>query len=255
MQIGILQCDNVRSTLSPLHGEYPQMFEAAFHAVESPDEIPLSFTTYAAHNGVLPEALDECDAYVITGSRFSVLESEELWINQLQNFIVRLSKANIKTIGVCFGHQIMAIALGGKVERADCGWQIGVHENQIVHYADFMQPKTGAFHVPMLCEDQVVKVGETATVLAEGKNCEYAMLQYGENMLSLQGHPEFTLDFAKALLTVRQEEFPKKRFNDGIESFSETALDGELLFIWFLRFFTQDLAAKKTDEKPVDATA
>lgn len=241
MQIGVLQCDNVRSSLSPKYGEYPQMFETALLATENKDS--LTFRTYKAHEGLLPECIEECDAYIITGSRYSVLDTEILWINQLQHFIVRLNKAMVKTIGFSFGHQIMAVAMDGKVERVDNGWQIGVHETRVIHPVDFMKPKAESFNIPMFCEDQIVKIGETGTVLAEAKCCRYAMVQYGTNMLSMQGHPEFSLEFSKALLNVRQEEFPHKRFDNGMTSFSEKALDGELLFTWIMRFLQQDNTA------------
>lgn len=237
MQVGILQCDNVRSSLSPNYGEYPSMIERGF--AQHSETQAWTFRTYRVHEGVLPEHVDDCDAYVITGSRHSVLDADELWIHQLQNFIVRLNKAKIKTIAMCFGHQIMAIAMGGKVERADCGWQIGVHRTQVLKTTHFMQPPAEYFHLAMLCEDQVDKVGETATVLAATEQYGYAMLMYGEHFLSTQGHPEFSQEFAKALLNVRQEEFPTKRFENGMASFSELALDGELLFAWFTQFLLQ----------------
>ncbi len=210
------------------------MFASGFQALG--DDSAFSFVTYPAHEGVLPDTPEECDAYLITGSRHSVLDADKLWINQLQNFIVRVNKAMIKTIGICFGHQIMAVALGGKVERADCGWQIGVHRTNILKQQPFMRPFESPFHVAMLCEDQVVCVDESATVLAETAQCEFAMLQYNHHMLGMQGHPEFNQAFAKASLNVRQEDFPRKRFDIGMESFSQQALDAELLFQWFANF-------------------
>ncbi len=234
MQIGILQCDNVRSSLRPTFGEYPQMFIDGLQSVN--DDSPLSFRIYPAFEGVLPDKPEECDAYIVTGSRYSVLDSEVLWIHQLQNFIIRLHKAMIKTIGVCFGHQVIAVALGGKVERADCGWQIGVHKTQVVQHSHFMHPQSDAFHIAMFCEDQVVKIDSNAIVLARTDSCAYAMLQYGEHMMSLQGHPEFTCSYAKSLLTVCQGDFPNRRFELGIKSFTEQPLDSDLLLTWLLHF-------------------
>ncbi len=237
MQVGILQCDNVRSSLSEAHGEYPAMIEKGFSGLD--DASPFTFRIYPVYEGVLPDQVDECEAYIITGSRYSVLDTEELWIHQLQNFIVRLNKATIKTIGICFGHQIMAVAMGGKVERADCGWQIGVHRSRVLQSKRFMQPSAEHFDLAMLCEDQVDKIPDTATVLAATPQCEYAMLMYGEHFLGTQGHPEFSPHFAKALLNIRQEEFPSKRFDKGIASFSKRPPDGELLFMWFSHFLLQ----------------
>ncbi len=242
MQIGILQCDNVRSSLSSAFGDFPKMFEDGLRAVLD-DEVAVTFKVYPAHESVLPECVDECQAYIITGSRHSVLDTEALWIHQLQNFIVRLNKAQVKTFGVCFGHQIMAVAFGGKVERADAGWQVGAHETTLLERADFMRPFKSPLTLAMFCEDQVVKIGETGQVLAKTKCCENAMIQYGEHMFSVQGHPEFSGDFSKALLNIRQEDFPRRRFEIGMASFSEKRLDGDVIFSWLVHFFAPPSAA------------
>lgn len=244
MKIGILQCDDVRSSLSPDFGEYSDMIaERLFLQNET-----FEFHTYQAHHGILPECVEECDAYILTGSRYSVFDSDVLWINGLMNFVVRLNKAQIKTIGICFGHQIIAEAMGGKVERADCGWVIGVHEATIKQQRSFMQPSKESFHIAMMCEDQVQKIGEEAIILASGPQCEYAMLQYGEHILSVQGHPEFSPDFAKSLLNIRQGELPSKRYERGSKSFSEHSLDSDLVFSWFAHFLADNASSDASDK-------
>ncbi len=248
MKIGILRCDTVRSTLSAEFGEYPEMIERAFSATNS----ELSFQTYHADEGQLPEHTDECDAYIITGSRHSVFDTDELWINPLRDFIVRLHKAKIKAIGICFGHQLIAEAMGGKVERADCGWQIGVHRAIIQQQADFMRPKMATFHVAMMCEDQIQTLPENATVLAKSQGCDYIMLQYDNHFLSIQGHPEFSLDFAKALVNICQDDFPAKRLEKGLLSFSKNEMNGELLFRWFVNFFTEGNKIDSNKEAKAD---
>lgn len=240
MRIGILQCDDVRSSLSPEFGEYPEMIESRLAGLDE----RFTFKTYKAHQGLLPDCVHDCDAYILTGSHYSVFDNEALWINSLQDFVVRLNKAKIKTIGICFGHQLIAGVMGGKVERADCGWLIGVHEVQIQHIQPFMQPLAKQFHIAMMCEDQVQTVSDEATVLASSPKCPYAMLQYDEHMLTIQGHPEFSQAFAKCLLNVRQDEFPSKRYEIGAQSFAEHQLDGELIFNWFAHFLTAGFEPK-----------
>lgn len=247
MRIGILQCDNVRSTLSNAFGEFPEMIAAGFAALETPENT-FTFQTYPAHEARLPECVDECDAYIITGSRYSMFDTEELWINQLRDFIVRLNKAQVKTIGVCFGHQLIAEAMGGKVERADCGWLIGVHTAEITVAKDYMTPATGQIRVPMMCEDQVQVLAEDATVIASGNTCPNMMLQYGEHFLSIQGHPEFSKAFAKAVINVRQDDLPSKRLQKGLESLNQENIDNDLLFQWFANFLLADRAEEQTDD-------
>lgn len=208
------------------------------------------YTVYKAHEGILPDSIDECDGYMITGSRCSVVKHDELWINQLIGFVAKLHKAKIKTIGICFGHQVIAEATGGKVERADCGWQIGVHEFTICEPAWFMQPAATSFYVPMFCEDQVGSLGSDATVLAKGKCCEFGLVLYGEHMLTIQGHPEFSKAFAKGLLNVRQDEFPSKRYEIGSASFAQNTIDSMLIFQWFAQFLTQAKVPRQPDDNP-----
>lgn len=241
MQIGILRCDDIRSSLSAEYGQQDEMIMAGFLQAQAENSayeaLPITFKSYDAFSRKLPENLDECDAYVITGSRFSVLDSGDVqWMNQLQNFIVRLHKAKIKTIGLCFGHQIIATALGGKIERAEQGWQLGVYKANITQTATFMQPEANTFYVVMISEDEVTLLPPQSEVLASSQNCPYLMVQYSETMLGCQGHPEFSKPFAKALLNIRKEEFPRKRFDDSIVSFNEYTPDNALLFSWFLDF-------------------
>lgn len=235
MKIGILQCDDVRSSLSTEFGEYPTMIETPLGELDKDFE----FETYKAHEGQLPDCVTECDAYILTGSRYSVLDTDALWINSLLDFVVRLHKANIATIGICFGYHLIAEAMGCKVERADMGWLIGVHRLNISHPQSFMSPAMDHVHLVMLSEDQVQEINDTVTVLAGSAKCPYAVLQFGDNMLGVQGRPEFSPKFAQRLLNLRKEEFPSKRFANGINSFAEYELDNAVMFSWFAQFILQ----------------
>ncbi|MBS9777974.1 MAG: GMP synthase [Gammaproteobacteria bacterium] len=243
MRIGILRCGKVQSTLSAEYGEYPEMLENGFTAINPEFE----FHTYYSDEGKLPESIDECDAYIISGSNHSVFDGEELWINQLRDFVVRLNKAAIKTIGISFGHQIMAEAMGGRVERADCGWKIGVHEGSISCTEEYMQPSAESLHIAMMCEDEIVALPEDAKVLAKSKSCDNLILQYNNHFLSTQGHPEFSQGFAKALINIRQDDFPSKRLEKGLASFADHDLDGSILFQWFTNFITPPSCGEESE--------
>lgn len=247
MRIGILQCDDVRSSLSTEFGEYADMIQVSFNELDS--ETPFEFEVFKAHLGQLPDCVEEYEAYIITGSRHSILDSDALWINSLVDFIVRLNKAQITAIGIGFGHHLIAEAMGCKIERSDMGWLIGVHAVTVQHEAAFMSPKTGEYRLAMLSSDQVQAITEQTTVLAGSPKCPYAMLQFGDNMLGVQGRPEFSAAFAKRLLTLRQEEFPSKRFANGIASFSEQTQDNALMFSWFAHFIEQRQQAKQIEDE------
>ncbi len=199
-----------------------------------------TFTTYKAHKGILPASEYECDAFILTGSHHSVFDPDVLWINSLQTFVIRLHKADIKTFGICFGHQLIAETMGGKVERADYGWQVGVHQAQVQQTASFMQPEKQVFNIAMMCEDQIQTLPESATVLASSPRCDYMMLQYGKHMLSIQGRPEFSQSFAKALINTRHHDFPQKRLEAGLTALDEKPLDNDLFFSWVNHFLRTD---------------
>ncbi len=251
MRIGILRCDKVESTLSVDFGEYPEMIEAGFSA----QDVPFEFKTYATDDGILPESVDECDGYIITGGSYSVFDTDELWINQLRDFIVRLNKAQVKTIGISFGHQLMAEALGGKVERADCGWKIGVHEGRMQDTESYMHPESPSIHIAMMCKDEIVSLPEDAKVVATSKSCDNLILQYNGHFLSTQGHPEFTQEFAKALIAIRKDEFPSKRLEKGLASFSENTLDVAILFQWFANFLTENEDSEDSETESLPSSA
>ena len=82
--------------------------------------------SYEVQFGDYPATLDECDAYLITGSKVSAYDDIP-WINELKIFVCALHQHQKKLIGICFGHQLIAEALGGKVERSKRGWHVGVH--------------------------------------------------------------------------------------------------------------------------------
>lgn len=251
MRIGILQCDDVRSSLSTEFGEYSMMIAEQLSAIDE----TFTFQTYETHEGQLPDEISECDAYIITGSRYTIFDSEALWINGLLDFIVCLNKANVRAVGIGFGYHAIASAMECKVERADTGWLIGVHAIEVQEQADFMQPSASRLHLAMLSEDQVQSITDHVSVLASSTKCPYTMLQFGENMLGVQGRPELSPTFAKRLLNLRQDEFPSKRFAKGIESFAENDVDNELIFTWFANFMrlghceeTAEIAANDSGE-------
>ena len=123
MKLGILQTDHVREPLRKEHGDYDAMFMGLFAGQ------PLDIRVYRTLDGELPDSMDECDGYLITGSRFSSYDPEP-WIENLKTWVVQAHHARRKLIGVCFGHQLIADALGGRVGPAETGWRVGVYANR-----------------------------------------------------------------------------------------------------------------------------
>jgi len=122
MKIGILNTDTLKTEFDTKYGQYPAMFSKVLLHAEPKIEI----YSYEVQTGEYPVELNECDAYLITGSKVSAYDDLP-WIIELKNFIRTLHQHQKKLVGICFGHQLIAEALGGKVERAKEGWNVGIH--------------------------------------------------------------------------------------------------------------------------------
>jgi len=202
MKIGILQTGHVPDALQEAHGNFDAMFRTLL------DGRGFTFQTWYVVDGELPERPDDADGWLITGSRHGVYESHD-WIAPLEEFLRKTYAANVPIIGVCFGHQILAQALGGKVAKYDGGWSIGA-----VDYP-------GGDRIMAMHQDQVLEPPDDAETIASTDFCAHAMLAYGDRALSIQPHPEFTAAFMDDLLTAREKVFPagmtdeaKARLND-----------------------------------------
>lgn len=194
LKIGILQTGRVPQGLVAAHGDYPAMFENWLAPLDA------DFVTYAALDGVLPGDPGSCDLWVVTGSRHGAYEDHD-WIAPLEQFIRVCADTGQKMIGICFGHQIIAQAMGGKVEKSQKGWGLGVHEYDAFNWpgAQGARLVIQTFH-----QDQVVRPAQGATLIARSDFCENAAFWYPGFALTFQGHPEMGADYVLGLLDTRR---------------------------------------------------
>lgn len=188
--VGIIQTGRLGGSLGVKYGEYPDMFKGLFK-----DE-PFDYVTYAAIDMKLPKHPLECDAWVITGSKHGVYEAFD-WIKPLEVFVRKLIASGQPTVGICFGHQLMAQAMGGTVEKFSGGWGIGRSV-----YTDILNNRKArllSFH-----QDQVTRRPDSAELIMTSDFCEFAGLKYSSTCLSLQPHPEHTLPFVVDLINQRR---------------------------------------------------
>lgn len=187
MLIGILQTGQSPDVLRAQAGDYPDMFQALLK------DHGLSFRTYHVEALEFPETIHACEGWLITGSRHGAYEDHP-FIPRLEAFIREAIAAKVPLVGVCFGHQIIAQAMGGTVERFAGGWAVGP---QIY---DFGGEKItlNAWH-----RDQVTKLPPGAEVVACNEFCENAALVYGDSAFTVQAHPEFRDAFVEGLMATR----------------------------------------------------
>jgi GMP synthase-like glutamine amidotransferase len=187
MHIGILQTGESPDALRADMGDYPDFFETLLAGRG------LTFSRYAVLRNEFPKDVHDCEGWLITGSRFGAYEGHS-WIPPLEDFIRKSYAAHVPVVGICFGHQIIAQAMGGKVEKYAGGWSVGPTEY------DFGDHKVtlNAWH-----QDQVTQKPEAAKVLASTEFCENAALLYDDRMFTVQPHPEFRKEFMEGLIKFR----------------------------------------------------
>ncbi|MEZ4959027.1 MAG: hypothetical protein R2830_04355 [Saprospiraceae bacterium] len=226
MKIGLLECDHVLPKFRPIAGDYSDMFRALFPALE--------LVNYDVCNGHFPASPHECDGYLVTGSKHSVYDEVD-WILELKAFVKAIYESGRTYVGVCFGHQMLGEALGGKVEKAKTGWHVGVHSFDVTAKEDWMKPPLEQFNLLMSCQDQVVKLPENSVVLAKTPTCPVAMFRVGENMLGIQAHPEFPKPYARALLESRRERIGAELVEAALKRF-DLPLTDRVVAQWIVRF-------------------
>mgnify|MGYP002652303114 CR=1 FL=1 len=187
MLIGILQTGRAPDMLAPEMGDYPDMFQRLL------DGHGFTFKTWTVLDGDLPSDVHQADGWLITGSRHGAYE-DHAWIPPLEDFVRAAYAAHVPVVGICFGHQIIAQAMGGRVEKFARGWAVGPTDY------DFGGEKItlNAWH-----QDQVVERPDAAQILASNEFCENAALLYDDRMLTVQAHPEFRSDFVDGLMKTR----------------------------------------------------
>ena len=230
MKLGILKTDAVRPDWVPEFGEYPDMF-ATLLGREDPS---MEFITYDVEEGEFPADLDEVDAYLITGSKSSVYEDKP-WIHRLREFVRELDARQKKIIGICFGHQLIAEALGGKTEKSEKGWGVGLHSHHFNSIPEWHDAGATELKILVSHQDQVVRNAEGAVVLAGSEFCENAVCQIGDHILTFQGHPEFLPEYSREIMNYRRETIGEEVYESGIASLAGEQ-EGSRVARWVLKF-------------------
>ena len=229
MKIGILNADTISPEWGKEYGQYPEMFSKIFWDVDS----NIKFKTYEIQSNNFPQNINECDGYLITGSKADAYEDLP-WILNLKSFVRTLDHHHKKIIGICFGHQIIAEALGGKVQKSKNGWHVGVDilkfNNEIPSYG-----KPGEeIKLIFSHQDEVVAIPQTAKLLAGSQLCPNGFFTTN-NVICFQGHIEFSPGYARALFSSRKELIGSAKYADACNTLGEKT-DELRVIQWILDF-------------------
>ncbi|MEM7743834.1 MAG: type 1 glutamine amidotransferase [Pseudomonadota bacterium] len=184
----------------------------------------------------------------MTGSKHGVYDDLP-WIEPLKEFLRAARAARVPQIGICFGHQIMAEAFGGRAEKSERGWGCGVHRYTTLGRAGWCRQAPESFTMHAMHQDQVTALPDDATVLATSDFCPYAMVAYGDpeepHAISIQPHPEFDATFAAALLERRSGVAVPEELATRALATVHDPVDGTAFARWSLDYVRQSLAARR----------
>ena len=198
IRIGLLLVGHVAPTSTHIAGDYPELFATLL------GECEIELARYDLDLDRFPASADECDGWLLSPSRCSVSDGHP-WIASAEDLVRELIARELPYVGICFGHQLAAQALGARVQRAEDGWQVGVHDYEIVETRPWMVPMQSTVSLIASHEDQVMEIPDGAELLARSAGCEIAGLTFGERAWTLQPHPEFVPELADHLLAQRAE--------------------------------------------------
>lgn len=203
--------------------------------------VPLIFTGYEVARGEFPASPNECDAYVITGSSNGVYDLD-VWIPELMQFIRDSYAAGKKLVGICFGHQILAHALGGHAEKSDKGWGLGLKTFSISQKKPWMTSVLEQCSLYFAHQDQVTALPPQAELLGGNAFCPNAFFVIGDQVLGIQGHPEFTRPMMEDLLTPMEKELGPLVHETAVSSLTHGRPDNEQVGQWLVNFLANDYA-------------
>ena len=234
LKIGILAAGITPADLIDEFGSYADMVKRLFKKAD----YTFDYVTFDVRDDHFPETVIECDAWVITGSKANVYENLP-WMRRLKTLILDIYDANRPMLGICFGHQIIAEAFGGSVDKYPHGWGIGLHSYELTENAYVPELKTSTFTLSAVHQDQVLVKPDNAVVLASSDFCPFAALQYDNRILTFQAHPEFDLVFETRLVRyLRGQSVPENKADQALEvlTASTAATDSLAVANWIVGF-------------------
>lgn len=227
--LGIIQADSLYPDLEADYLSYGHMFIRLFERLG----FSFNYQFFYVQDGQLPAAF-ECDAYLITGSKAGVYD-ELLWIAPLQEWIRANFERKEKLLGICFGHQLLAHSLGGFAAKSEKGWGVGLHSTQIESMPSWLDSNQQELTLIYSHQDQVEQLPPQAKRLSGSEFCENAAFYIDQQVLAFQGHPEFSVDFTRRLLSRRGDRIGACKLKCKLDELGAPK-DADLVGQWLARF-------------------
>src|SRR4051794_36284244 len=227
--IGILACDHVSPELreASRNRDYDDMYGEMMRAAEP----SIRTRTYDVVGGELPATPDECDAWIITGARYDAYRDEP-WIVALRTFIAGVLQQQARLVGVCFGHQVVAHALGGKAENTGT-WKAGP---QVLDVEDTPWFEGASVAINAMHQDVASAVPPGARTIARGDTAEHPMFLVGDNILCVQDHPEYDAAYIAALVEARRPRMGDQITDAALATIERDQVDNDVVGRWIADF-------------------
>ncbi|MEM1156414.1 MAG: type 1 glutamine amidotransferase [Pseudomonadota bacterium] len=211
LHVAVLETGHSPESLIPRYGSYPEMGTQLL--IDALGDV--KSTIISPVSGEPLPAPSDFDAYLIMGSEFSANDHFD-WISELIAFIQALAIARTPLLGICFGHQVIAKAMGGKIENI--AWVVGKQHYHPVATAR----QSGASGFDTLCfhQDQVTALPPAAERDMASRHCENAAIRYTDwPCWTIQSHPEFGLEYTCDLIEYcRANPLTDQQVDDAIAS-------------------------------------
>ncbi len=195
MHIAVLDANTDRSALAARNVSEMEKFRALL-APTAPD---WTVAAVKVDEGVFPDTLAGFDGIIISGSPASARDSDP-WVGQLQALIRDAVAQDIPVFGACFGHQVIAAALGGEIGYNPHGWELGRVETRTHSPAPWMDADCPVVALHAAHKEQVTVLPPGARVLGGTDLVPHGPLAIGDRIFTTQYHPEITTAFMAELI-------------------------------------------------------
>ena len=230
-RLGILDCDELAPELVDDFTHYTRMFQDMLGPLLG----DVVVRRYAILDGDWPEEPDACSAYLVTGSKTGVYDDAD-WLGPLRRFLQDCFQRGIPLAGVCFGHQMLAHSLGGRAGKSDKGWGLGAYTTRINDDARaYFDKMPEALTLLYSHQDQVEQLPEGSVCLYGNEFCPNAAFYIPDKVLAFQGHPEFSREYSKRLMTLRLARYAPGQYEQAMSTL-DTPLDADWVAQLMARF-------------------